>query len=70
MEGLRAYGFTDAEIFDAAARCFFSKFLDALRAEPDSAYLELEALDRLNEVLLSIPPMYPQVDWTLPGVAG
>lgn len=37
VEGLRAYGFTDAEIFDAAARCFFSKFLDALRAEPDSA---------------------------------
>lgn len=42
--------------------------LEATRA----ALLEegLEALDRLNEVLLSIPPMYPQVDWTLPGVAG
>ncbi|RIH86159.1 hypothetical protein Mterra_01510 [Calidithermus terrae] len=46
VEGLRAHGFTDAEIFDvaaaAAARCFFSKLLDALGAEPDSAYLELE----------------------------
>lgn len=46
VESLRAHGFTDAEIFDiaaaAAARCFFSKLLDALGAEPDSAYLELE----------------------------
>ncbi|ADH62928.1 uncharacterized peroxidase-related enzyme [Allomeiothermus silvanus DSM 9946] len=46
VEGLRAHGFTDAEIFDiaaaAAARCFFSKLLDALGAEPDSVYLELE----------------------------
>lgn len=46
VEGLRAHGFTDAEIFDiaaaAAARCFFSKLLDTLGAEPDSAYLELE----------------------------
>jgi uncharacterized peroxidase-related enzyme len=46
VEGLRAHGFTDAEIFDiaaaAAARCFFSKLLDALGAEPDSAYLALE----------------------------
>ncbi|HEU4743244.1 MAG TPA: carboxymuconolactone decarboxylase family protein [Meiothermus sp.] len=46
VEGLRAHGFTDAEIFDiaaaAAARCFFSKLLDTLGAEPDSVYLELE----------------------------
>ena len=37
---------SDAEIFDvvvaAAARCFFSTTLDALGAEPDSAYRSLE----------------------------
>jgi hypothetical protein len=46
IQALRDEGFTDAEIFDiaatAAARCFFSKLLDALGAEPDSAYLELD----------------------------
>ena len=43
---LRGLGLDDAEIFDvvvaAAARCFFSKTLDALGAEPDSAYGALE----------------------------
>ena len=46
MQGLRDHGFTDAEIFDiaaaAAARCFFSKLLDALGAEADGAYDFLE----------------------------
>jgi uncharacterized peroxidase-related enzyme len=46
IQNLRVQGFSDAEIFDiaaaAAARCFFSKLLDGLGAEPDSAYLELE----------------------------
>lgn len=46
VDELRRYGFTDAEIFDvaatAAARSFFSKLLDALGAEPDAAYLQLE----------------------------
>ena len=46
IQALRDEGFTDAEIFDiaatAAARCFFSKLLDALGAEPDSAYLQLD----------------------------
>ena len=41
---LKAQGFTDAEIFDitaaAAVRCFFSKTLDALGAEPDATYRE------------------------------
>ena len=45
-EGLRTHGFSDEEIFDvaaaASARCFFSKLLDALGAEPDAHYLELE----------------------------
>ncbi len=41
---LKAQSFTDAEIFDitaaAAVRCFFSKTLDALGAEPDATYRE------------------------------
>lgn len=43
---LREHGFTDAEIFDiaatAAARCFFSKLLDALGAAPDAQYGKLD----------------------------
>jgi uncharacterized peroxidase-related enzyme len=43
---LRERGFSDTEIFDiaatAAARCFFSKLLDALGAEPDAAYDSLD----------------------------
>jgi uncharacterized peroxidase-related enzyme len=46
IDNLRAHGFTDAEIFDIAAtttaRCFFSKTLDALGAEPDAVYLDLD----------------------------
>ena len=46
IDRLRDLGLTDAEILDvvlaAAARCFFSSALDALGAEPDAAYLELE----------------------------
>ena len=42
VEHLRSHGLTDGEIFDvaaaAAARCFFSKTLDALGAEPDASY--------------------------------
>jgi uncharacterized peroxidase-related enzyme len=42
VETLRKHGLEDGEIFDvaaaAAARCFFSKLLDALGAEPDSSY--------------------------------
>jgi uncharacterized peroxidase-related enzyme len=44
IQGLRDHGFSDAEIFDiaaaAAARCFFSKLLDALGAEPDAVYTQ------------------------------
>lgn len=46
VEELRKNGFGDGEIFDiaaaTAARCFFSKLLDALGAEPDASYNELE----------------------------
>jgi uncharacterized peroxidase-related enzyme len=42
VDVLRNHGLTDGEIFDvaaaASARCFFSKLLDALGAEPDSSY--------------------------------
>lgn len=44
---LRSHGFSDEEILDialtAAARNFYSKLLDALGAEPDADYLNLEA---------------------------
>jgi uncharacterized peroxidase-related enzyme len=46
LEHLRSLGLSDAEIFDvalaAAARCFFSKTLDALGVQPDNHYSELE----------------------------
>jgi len=46
IERLRSLGLSDADILDvaaaAAARCFFAKTLDALGAEPDAAYAELE----------------------------
>ena len=46
VDGLRAHGLSDDEVFDvvlaAAARCFFSKTLDALGVQPDAAYAELE----------------------------
>ena len=45
IDNLHQIGFTDAEIFDitttAAARCFFSKTLDALGTEPDENYMVL-----------------------------
>jgi uncharacterized peroxidase-related enzyme len=53
VDRLRSLGLTDAEITDVvlavAARCFFSKTLDALGAEPDAVYAELEP--RLRESL-------------------
>jgi uncharacterized peroxidase-related enzyme len=46
IEGLRAHGYQDEEIFDvaaaAAARCFFSKLLDALGVQADAAYDDLD----------------------------
>jgi uncharacterized peroxidase-related enzyme len=42
VEILRTHGLDDGQIFDvaatAAARCFFSKLIDALGAEPDASY--------------------------------
>jgi uncharacterized peroxidase-related enzyme len=46
IEHLRGVGLTDVEIFDviaaAAARCFFSKTLDALGVEADATFARLE----------------------------
>ena len=46
VDGLRAHGFSDADIFDivttATARCFFSKTLDALGVSADSLFQALE----------------------------
>jgi len=46
VDGLRSLGLSDEEILGvvlaAAARCFFSKVLDALGAEPDHKYAELD----------------------------
>ncbi len=46
IERLRAFGLSDADIVSvvaaAAARCFFSKALDALGVQPDAAYDSVE----------------------------
>jgi uncharacterized peroxidase-related enzyme len=46
LQRLRDLGLSDTEIMDvilaAAARCFFSKTLDALGVRPDASYRELE----------------------------
>ena len=54
LQRLRDLGLSEAEIMDvvlaAAARCFFSKTLDALGVLPDASYSELEP--ELREVLV------------------
>jgi uncharacterized peroxidase-related enzyme len=46
LDRLRELGLSEAEILDvilaAAARCFFSKVLDAVGAEPDARYASLD----------------------------
>ena len=46
IEDLRAHGLSDEAILDvalaAAARNFYSKLLDAIAAEPDAAFLNME----------------------------
>jgi len=46
LKPLRRLGLTEPEIMDvvlaAAARCFFSKTLDALGVRPDASYAELD----------------------------
>jgi uncharacterized peroxidase-related enzyme len=47
IDVLRSHGFSDGEILDialtAALRCFFSKVLDAVGADPDAEYSRLPA---------------------------
>lgn len=54
FDRLRELGLTDAQIFDvvlaAAARCFFSKVLDAVGAQADPGFANLDA--DLREVLV------------------
>lgn len=44
IDGLRAHGLTDEEIFDivtaTSVRCFFSKVFDAVGTEPDAFYAD------------------------------
>ena len=46
VANLRSHGFSDEEIFDiaatAAARCFFSKLLDALGVQADATFSQLD----------------------------
>lgn len=53
IEALHRHGLTDTDILDvaltAAARCFFSKLVDAIGTEPDAEYLDLE--DSLRRTL-------------------
>jgi alkylhydroperoxidase family enzyme len=46
IEVLRSHGYRDEDIFDvaatAAARCFFSKLLDALGVQADATFDELD----------------------------
>lgn len=50
VERLRSEGLSDEEVVDvvlaAAARCFFSKALDALGVQPDAKYADLDAAVR------------------------
>ncbi len=50
VEVLRSYGYGDEDIFDvaaaAAARCFFSKLLDALGVQADSTFNDLDPAPR------------------------
>lgn len=58
VQDLRDHGFSDVEILDitlaATVRSFFAKLLDALGAEPDAAYLELE--EELRQALTGHRP--------------
>jgi len=46
IDALRSHGYRDEEIFDvaaaAAARCFFSKLLDALGVEADATFNDID----------------------------
>jgi uncharacterized peroxidase-related enzyme len=61
IDGLRALGLDDREIFDvvvaAAARCFFSKVVDGIGMSPDELYAQLDP--PLREALTVGRPFEP-----------
>ena len=68
IEDLRAHGLDDAEIFDiaanAASRCFFTKLLDALGTDADSALMKLDP--ELRDALCVGRPITDQPTESLP----
>jgi uncharacterized peroxidase-related enzyme len=64
VEGLRAHGYRDEEIFDvaaaAAARCFFAKLVDALGVQADAAFHRLDPA--MREALTVGRPVAPRAD--------
>jgi len=62
IEDLRSHGLSDDEILDitaaAAARNFFSRLLDAIGAEPDQAYQEMDP--EMREALTVGRPLRPK----------
>lgn len=62
IEELRSHGLSDEEILDltaaAAARNFFSRLLDAIGAEPDQAYQEMDP--EMREALTVGRPLKPK----------
>lgn len=59
IDHLRSLGLTDAEVFDvvaaAAARCFFSKTLDALGVQPDARFADLEPAALRDQLTVGRP---------------
>src|SRR5262245_34920959 len=59
VDRLRSLGLSDAEILDvvlaAAARCFYSKTLDALGAEPDPQYNAVEPRELRDALTVGRP---------------
>nr|WP_244910257.1 carboxymuconolactone decarboxylase family protein [Agrobacterium rosae]MDX8300813.1 carboxymuconolactone decarboxylase family protein [Agrobacterium rosae] len=59
IDALKTHALTDAEIFDivaaAAARCFFSKTLDALGTSPDQTYVEKLGPDLAQKLAMGRP---------------
>ena len=59
VAALRKHGYTDEAIFDiaaaAAARCFFSKLLDAIGAQPDAVYRDLMTAELCESLTVGRP---------------
>jgi uncharacterized peroxidase-related enzyme len=63
VDGLRALGLSDADVFDviaaASARCFFSKALDALGARADTRYAAIEPAELRDGLTVGRPISAP-----------